>query len=99
MTDDARVLAAVEDKAALARSVMDFVHGHPELGHEEHLCAAHLVDALAAAGLDTELGAGGMETAFRATLRGGRPGRTIGIVALYDAVPAVTGDGSIRPGC
>jgi metal-dependent amidase/aminoacylase/carboxypeptidase family protein len=97
MIDDARVLAAVEDKASLARSVIDFVHEHPELGHEEHRCASYLVDALAGAGLAAELGAGGMETAFRAVLQGGRPGRTVGIVALYDAVPAVTDDGSIRP--
>ena len=46
MIDDARVLAAVDGKAALARSVIDFVNGHPELGHEEHICASHLVEAL-----------------------------------------------------
>jgi metal-dependent amidase/aminoacylase/carboxypeptidase family protein len=97
MIDDASVLAAVDRNAGLARSVIDFVHGHPELGHSEHACAAHLVDVLTGAGLTAELGAGGMATAFRAVLEGGRPGRTIGIVALYDAVPAVTADGSIRP--
>ena len=97
MIDDAHVLAAVDDKAALARSVIGFVHGHPELGHEEHACAAYLVETLADAGLVVELGAGGMETAFRAVLQGDRPGRTVGIVVLYDAVPAVMDDGSIRP--
>ena len=97
MIDDAHVLAAVDDKAALARSVIGFVHGHPELGHEEHACAAFLVETLADAGLVVELGAGGMETAFRAVLQGDRPGRTVGIVVLYDAVPAVMDDGSIRP--
>ena len=34
-----------------------------------------------------------METAFRATLRGGRPGRTVGFVCLYDAVAAVRPSG------
>jgi metal-dependent amidase/aminoacylase/carboxypeptidase family protein len=97
MIDDARVLATVDGKGVLARSVIEFVHGHPELGHEEHACASFLVDALSDAGLAAELGAGGMETAFRAVLDGGRPGRTVGIVALYDAVPAVADDGSIRP--
>ncbi|HMG98922.1 MAG TPA: M20/M25/M40 family metallo-hydrolase, partial [Gaiellales bacterium] len=97
MIDDASVLAAVDGKTALARSVIDFVHGHPELGHEEHLCASHLVEVLGDAGFDTELGAGGMQTAFRAVLEGGRPGRTVGFVALYDAVPAVADDGSVRP--
>jgi metal-dependent amidase/aminoacylase/carboxypeptidase family protein len=97
MIDDARVLAAVDGKAALARSVIGFVHGHPELGHEEHACASHIVAALTDAGLTAELSVGGMDTAFRAVLEGGRPGRTVGIVALYDAVPAVAEDGSIRP--
>jgi metal-dependent amidase/aminoacylase/carboxypeptidase family protein len=97
MIDDASVLAAVDGKTALARSVIDFVHGHPELGHAEHLCASHLVEVLGDAGFDTELGAGDMQTAFRAVLEGGRPGRTVGIVALYDAVPAVADDGSVRP--
>ena len=97
MIDDASVLAAVDGQTALARSVIEFVHGHPELGHEERLCASHLVEVLGDAGFDTELGAGGMQTAFRAVLEGGRPGRTVGIVALYDAVPAVADDGSIRP--
>jgi metal-dependent amidase/aminoacylase/carboxypeptidase family protein len=95
--DDARVLAAVDGRAALARSVIGFVHAHPELGHEEHACASHLVEALVDAGFTAELGAGGMETSFRAVLEGERPGRTVGIVALYDAVPAVMDDGSIRP--
>ena len=89
MIEDATVLAAVDGKTALARSVIDFVHGHPELGHEEHQCASHLVEVLGDAGFETDLGAGGMDTAFRAVLTGSRPGRTVGIVALYDAVPAV----------
>jgi metal-dependent amidase/aminoacylase/carboxypeptidase family protein len=38
-----------------------------------------------------------METAFRATLRGERPGATVGLVCLYDAVPAVRPDGHIEP--
>src|SRR5207249_10153452 len=49
------------------------------------------------AGLDVERGIAGMPTAFRATLRGVRPGRTVGVVCLYDAVPAVRGDGRIEP--
>ncbi|MBF6606538.1 MAG: M20/M25/M40 family metallo-hydrolase [Chloroflexi bacterium] len=44
-----------------------------------------------------ELGIAGMATAFRATLKGGLPGRTVGLVAVYDAVPAVRGPGSFEP--
>jgi metal-dependent amidase/aminoacylase/carboxypeptidase family protein len=97
MLDDATVLAAVDGKASLAAATIDFVHAHPELGHSEHACATYLAKTLADAGLTAEVGAGGMETAFRAVLEGARPGGTVGIVALYDAVPAVADDGSIRP--
>ena len=72
---------------------MRFVHDHPELGHEERECSTYLCETLAAGGLEVERGVAGMETAFRATLRGGRPGRTVGFVCLYDAVAAVRPDG------
>lgn len=97
MIDDAAVLDAVGRAAGRARDVIGFVHAHPELGHEEHACAARLVEELRTAGLEVEPAAGGMETAFRAVLRGGRPGRTVGLVALYDAVPAVGADGALVP--
>jgi metal-dependent amidase/aminoacylase/carboxypeptidase family protein len=94
---DAETLAAVGAQMPAALSVMRFVHGHPELAHEEHACAAHIADALAAGGYRVERGVGGMPTAFRATLEGGRPGRAVGLIVLYDAVAAVRPDGSIEP--
>ena len=57
----------------------------------------YLCDVLEDAGLDVERGVAGMETAFRATLRGSRPGRSVGLVALYDAVPVFRPDGTIEP--
>ena len=94
---DQEVLAAVEARAADSLEVMRFVHAHPELGHEEHECSAFVAGRLAATGFAVEPGVGGMETAFRATLDGSRPGRTVGLVCLYDAVPAIREDGSVEP--
>jgi metal-dependent amidase/aminoacylase/carboxypeptidase family protein len=91
---DADVLAAVEARRDDAVGIVRFVHEHPELGHEERACSAFLADRLEAAGFEVEREAGGMETAFRATLAGSRPGRTVGLVCLYDAVAAVRPDGS-----
>lgn len=93
MTDPRAVLDAVAAQAAALSTASRFVHDHPELGHEEHECARYLCDTLAAAGLDVERGVAGMDTAFRATLRGSDPGRTTGFVCLYDAVAAVRPDG------
>jgi metal-dependent amidase/aminoacylase/carboxypeptidase family protein len=87
------ILAAVARQTDAIRESMQFVHGHPELGHEEFECSRHLCETLEAAGLDVERRVAGMDTAFRATLRGRGPGATVGIVGLYDAVPAVRPDG------
>lgn len=97
MIDHARVLAAVAAQEPQILATMAFVHAHPELGHEEHECSAHLRSVLEAGGLEVERGVAGMDTAFRATLRGARPGRSVGIVCLYDAVPAVRPDGRVEP--
>src|SRR5205814_947894 len=67
------------------------------LGQEGHAGAAHAAGALERAGFRLERGPAGMATAFRATLTGARPGRSIGMVVLYDAVPAVRPDGRIEP--
>jgi metal-dependent amidase/aminoacylase/carboxypeptidase family protein len=95
--EDPALLAAVDRVMPAALDVLRFVHAHPELGHEERECSAHLAGVLEAAGLTVERGAAGMETAFVATLEGGRPGRTVGLVCLYDAVPAVRPDGQMEP--
>ena len=86
-------LAAVDEQAQAIRETMRFIHEHPELGHEEHACATYLCEKLTAGGLEVERGVAGMATAFRATLRGAHPGRTVGFVCLYDAVAAVRPDG------
>ena len=88
---DVALRAAVDAREPLIREVLGFIHGHPELAHEEHASAAYLARTLAELGLTVEREIAGMSTAFRATLRGGRPGRTVGLVANYDAVPSVTG--------
>jgi metal-dependent amidase/aminoacylase/carboxypeptidase family protein len=76
------VLGAVDRHADTIRATMRFVHEHPELGHEEYECSRYLCDTLAGAGLVVEPEVGGMETAFRASLRGERPGETVGLVCL-----------------
>ncbi|HEY1596510.1 MAG TPA: hypothetical protein VGF74_14020, partial [Thermoleophilaceae bacterium] len=93
---DSDVIAAVAAQQQAIADTVAFVHAHPELGHEEHACAAHLTERLSAAGLEVEEKAAGLDTAFRAALAGGRAGRRVGVVALYDAVAAVRDDGSVE---
>ena len=95
--NDELILATVESKRAEALATHRFVHEHAELSHEEHECMRHITSVLEAAGLEVECGVAGMETAFTATLTGALPGRTVGLVCLYDAVPVFRPDGSIEP--
>jgi len=92
-----RILRAIESKREIALATHRFVHSHPELAHEEHDCSRYLADVLEKAGFEVERGIAGMSTAFRATLTGGAPGRSVGLVAQYDAVPVFRPDGSIEP--
>ena len=95
--DDGLVLEAVERQRETAVAVHRFVHEHPELAHEEIECSRHLASVLEQGGLEVERGVAGMETAFTARLRGASPGATVGLVALYDAVPVFRPDGTIEP--
>jgi len=94
---DQRILAAVGANRAEVEAAIEFVHGHPELGHEEVECSAFLADQLERAGFEVERPVAGLPTAFRARLEGRGDGRAVGIVDLYDAVPAVRADQSIEP--
>ncbi len=65
------------------------IHQEPELGHQEHMASRLLTEKLKEHGYETRLGVAGMETAFTATLKGRGPGPNIGILAEYDALPAI----------
>jgi metal-dependent amidase/aminoacylase/carboxypeptidase family protein len=93
---DADLIAAVGAQRPTIADTVAFVNGHPELAHDEHGCAGHLVGLFRDAGLRVEEGVAGLGTAFRAALVGRRAGRRVGIVALYDAVAAVRQDGSLE---
>jgi metal-dependent amidase/aminoacylase/carboxypeptidase family protein len=94
---DTALRAGVARHEPLIRSTIDFIHAHPELSHAEYACAEHLMETFRGLGLEVETGLAGMETGFRAKLGGGRAGRSVGIVALYDAVAAVPPEGGIVP--
>lgn len=93
--DDLR--AEVARHEPIVRDTIAFIHAHPELPHEETASSRHLMEVLASLGLAVEPGLAGMATGFQASLEGVGRGRTVGIVALYDAVPSVPAEGGIRP--
>lgn len=93
---DHALLSSIEQQEASIRDTIEFIHDHPELPHEEQQCSSYLMERLGSLGLEVEPGLAGMATGFKAVLRGAVPGRTVGIVALYDAVASVPPEGGIR---
>ncbi|MCH7713561.1 MAG: M20 family metallopeptidase [Chloroflexi bacterium] len=84
------VIQAVDDlREELVETSLD-IHAHPELNYQEHHAAAVLADSLERHGFQVERGVGGVETAFRATILGGRgDGPTVALLAEYDALPDI----------
>jgi len=81
------ILKNLEDLRQDLKEVNDFIHGNPELGHEEIQAVRLLTGKLKEHGFTLELGAAGLPTAFVAEYRGRNDGPTIAFVAEYDALP------------
>jgi amidohydrolase len=85
-----RVCEAVERNAADLIATADWIHAHPEIGHQEVEASRRLSGLLESAGIPVEMGTAGMATAFKAELGGQRAHRPrIAILAEYDALPGL----------
>ncbi|HEY4376168.1 MAG TPA: M20 family metallopeptidase [Acidimicrobiales bacterium] len=82
-----RLDAIVDDHAQVLLAASHEIHGHPELGFEEHHAHDILTDVLSDAGLEVERGAYDMDTAFVA--RAGSSGPTVAVLCEYDALPVI----------
>jgi len=85
-----RVCDVIDRRAGELREAADWIHAHPEIGHQEVQAAQRLCDLLRGAGVDVETGTAGMSTAFRAELSGTDGRRPcVAILAEYDALPGL----------
>ena len=75
--------AARDDLVALSHRI----HANPELGYEEEKASVWLGEALDAAGFRVQRAAGGIPTAFKATVGSGP--LHVAICAEYDALPGI----------
>ncbi len=78
-----RVDALADELVEASRAI----HGHPELGFEEHHAHDLLTAALERHGLDVTRGAYGLDTAFVATA--GTEGPVVVVCCEYDALPGI----------
>ena len=85
-----RVCQAVDRRAPELIETADWIHAHPEIGHQEVEASRRLMGLLQSAGIPVEPGTAGMPTAFKAELGGKRgPRPRIAILAEYDALPGL----------
>jgi amidohydrolase len=83
----ARAEQAIEQAGGQLLALSHDLHAHPEEGYAEHRSARAVADLLARHGIDAEVGVHGLETALRAST--GRGGRTVAVLAEYDALPGI----------
>ena len=77
--------ARFEALTAMSRKIWE----NPELGYQEYLASGLLSDMLEENGFDLQRGISGMDTAFLAVKKSGKPGPVIAFVAEYDALPKI----------
>jgi amidohydrolase len=87
----ARAAEAVQAARAEIIDLSHRIHANPEPAFEERQASAWIAEALRAHGFAVEHPAASLDTAIRATFRGGRgdDGPRIGILAEYDALPGL----------
>ena len=78
---------AIDAAAATLFDVSAKMHAEVELAFEEFKAQSWLCTALRDAGFTVEEGLGSLKTAFRATVRSGRPGPRIAFLCEYDGLP------------
>jgi amidohydrolase len=84
-----QILAAIDAASAELVDLARRIHATPEVAFTEVQASAWLTEALERRGYSVERGVAGLETAFRAEVRGGRDGPGVGILAEYDALPEI----------
>ncbi len=82
-----RVMRRVDELADALIEASHAIHGHPELGYEEHFAHDLLTRLISEAGLDVSEGAYGLDTAFEA--RAGTTGPVLAVLCEYDALPGI----------
>ena len=84
-----RIKAAINSERDHIIEVAETIRVNPEVGYEEKMASQLLADHLREVGFDIEKPYCELETSFRATLRSGRPGPTVAVLAEYDALEGI----------
>ena len=84
-----KIVKAVEQARADLLELSQNIHDNPELGFEEFKALGFISDVLEKHGFAVQRGYGGLETSFRADMKGNGEGPTVAFLAEYDALNGV----------
>lgn len=79
----------VEDRRGELAGLVQALHAEPETAFAETKSVARIAELLRGHGVDATVGGYGCDTALRAEVTGSGRGRTIAILAEYDALPGL----------
>lgn len=83
------IIEEVENIKQELCKISDFMYYNPELGNEEYEAMKLLTGMLSDHGFEIETGLVGKSTAFRGVYDSKKPGKTIGYLCEYDALPDI----------
>ena len=83
------LFAAVDKQKNDLLRMGDYICDNPEIGLKEYKASALLSEYLRQNGYETQLGVGGLDTAFRAEWKNGGGGPSIGLLCEYDALDGI----------
>ena len=84
-----RIVDAIEANRQAIIEVAETIRQNPEIAYQEREASALLASKIGELGYEVEREAGGLETAFRASLHGRGEGPIIAVLAEYDALPGI----------
>ncbi|MCZ8515961.1 M20 family metallopeptidase [Paenibacillus filicis] len=82
-----QIEAVIERHAEQFTALSRYIGEHPELGHEEFIASAKLMEALKEFGFAVESPVLGLPTAFIGRYSAAKPGPTVAFLCEYDALP------------
>ena len=77
----------IDQNADTFKQIATFIAEHPELGNEEYLASAKLIEALESFGFTVTPRLLGLETAFLGVYETEKPGPVVAFLCEYDALP------------
>jgi amidohydrolase len=81
------ILDTIDNHAQRFKEISSYIGANPELGHEEFLASARLIEELVYHGFQVDKSILDIPTSFLATYDSGKPGPIVAFLAEYDALP------------